>query len=136
MRSYSTRTACFRSNGFRHSKNHIIQNFNTEYQFLDILLISRSKTEDGSRCQYLVALSDLRGARLLGEYVEISTSADDPWPLPSGEPKRALRLMYRYIDQVKSLVVKPNRDLTLCQDAARLCLASLGSMYCIRGGRS
>ncbi|MEL6816368.1 MAG: hypothetical protein AAFP03_16385 [Cyanobacteria bacterium J06598_3] len=55
--------------------------------------------------------------------------------MEEGEPARALRLMYRYIDQVQHLVVKPNRDLTLCQEAARMCLASLGSMHCIRGSK-
>ncbi|XP_043197664.1 SET and MYND domain-containing protein 4-like [Amphibalanus amphitrite] len=49
-----------------------------------------------------------------------------------GEPKKALRLFYRFIEQCQELVVRPNRDLSLCQEAARMCLAAQGSLHCIR----
>ncbi|XP_037072372.1 SET and MYND domain-containing protein 4-like [Pollicipes pollicipes] len=52
--------------------------------------------------------------------------------MDGGEPRKALRLFYRFIEQCRELVVRPNRDLSLCQEAARMCLASLGSLHCIK----
>ena len=53
-----------------------------------------------------------------------------------GEPKKALRLFYRFIEQSQELVVRPNRDLSLCQEAARMCLAAQGSLHFIRQKRT
>lgn len=52
--------------------------------------------------------------------------------MDDGEAERALRVFYRFVEQCHRLVEPPYRELSLCQEAIRMCLASTGSQHVIK----